>query len=159
MSLVQDRLRRCAEEDVDVRLYVTGHSMGGAMASVCAVDAATIKHGCSPISYTFGSPRLGNAAFRSVYNALVPDTFRIVASRDMIPSLPPSISYRHLGREVFVDDAGELTFAMSWAMRHILPSRDSFGYHPMTVYRRLLCSSFERVHCGRRYLSAFQQDM
>eukprot|EP00929_Paragymnodinium_shiwhaense_P040270 TRINITY_DN21042_c0_g1_i1.p1 TRINITY_DN21042_c0_g1~~TRINITY_DN21042_c0_g1_i1.p1 ORF type:complete len:950 (+),score=178.04 TRINITY_DN21042_c0_g1_i1:110-2851(+) len=158
MAVLQDRLQKCAEEGKEVCVYVTGHSMGGAMASVCAMDAATL-HQASMVSYTFGSPRLGNASFRSAYNALVPDTFRVVASRDVIPSLPPSISYRHLGREVFADDAGELTYTMSWAMRHVLPSRDSFGYHPLTSYYRLLGSAFERAHTGRRFLSAFQQDL
>lgn len=71
------------------------------------------------VAYTYGAPRVGapllhglretsagNAAFRSVYNALVPQamarhmqqavrqTFRVVGSRDVVPTLPPSIVYR-----------------------------------------------------------------
>eukprot|EP00435_Cladocopium_sp_Y103_P022671 s56_g5.t1 len=109
------------------------------------------------VCYTYGAPRAGNAAFRSVYNALVPQTFRIVGSRDVVPTLPPSIAYRQIGREVWVDDAGELTYVMSWAMRHILPARDSVWYHPLLSYFRLLNRAFLRK-TRWPYLSRFRGD-
>ncbi|CAE8675885.1 unnamed protein product [Polarella glacialis] len=167
-NALQERLAICSDEGRTVRIYVTGHSMGGAIASFFALDlaapsdeqfsqdvsAGSRSRSRAPVVYTFGSPRLGNAAFRSIYNVLVPETFRLVASRDPVPTLPPSISYRQLGREVWVDDAGELTYVMSWAMRHILPPRDTLWYHPMLSYYRLLNRSFRRK-TGRSYPSAF----
>jgi len=42
---------------------------------------------------TFGQPRVGNAAFASYFNLLVPNTFRIIHDRDIVPHLPP---YYHL---------------------------------------------------------------
>jgi len=150
-SLLQQRLERCATEGRTARIYITGHSLGGAMASLFALDLARPCNAAQedapeqlPLVYTFGSPRLGNAAFRSIYNVRVPNTFRIVASRDLVPTMPPSISYRQVGREVWLDDAGELTFVMSWAMRHLLPPRDSVRYHPMLSYQGLLDKALQR---------------
>lgn len=168
IALLLDRLEALAAEGCKVTLYVAGHSLGGAVATLFALDvasspvlqsalAATRVHSgaavaplrrYAPIVYTFGGPRPGNAAFRSIYNALVPDTFRVVASRDVVPAVPPSIAYRQLGREVWLDDAGELTFVMSWAMRHILPARDNPGYHPTACYFRLLDQAYRRATGG-----------
>lgn len=150
-ALLQQRLECCAAEGRTAHIYVTGHSMGGAMASLFALDlarpAAQDAPEQLPLVYTFGSPRLGNAAFRSIYNVRVPNTFRIVASRDLVSTMPPSISYRQVGREVWLDDAGELTFVMSWAMRHLLPPRDSVRYHPLLAYQALLDKAFQRSRC------------
>ncbi|CAE7561194.1 unnamed protein product [Symbiodinium natans] len=161
---LEERLQYWHEKDVPVRVYATGHSLGGAIANLFALDlSAAPEHDSARrlpfkdpvVVYTFGSPRAGNASFRSVYNSLVPQTFRIVASRDVVPTLPPSIAYRQLGREVWVDDAGELTFVMSWAMRHILPARDSIWYHAMLSYFRLLNRSHIRK-TGQMFPSAFR---
>merc|ERR1712232_1002563 len=132
----------------------------GAVASLCALDVTSsvlAASQTSPILYTFGAPRLGNAAFRSISNVLVPDTFRIVAARDFVPTLPPSISYRQHGREVWLDEFGEPTFVMSWAMRHILPARDMGSDHKMTIYYGLLSEAFKRAK-GQPFVSAFQYD-
>jgi len=168
VSLLLERLELCAKEGVEVQLHITGHSLGGAIASLFALDlvgllprtvgsSGTEEQGLVKAVYTFGSPRLGNAAFRSMYNALVPRTFRLVASRDLVPTLPPSITYRQLGREVWLDDAGELTFVMSWAMRQILPARDSILYHSMLSYFRLLNRAFRRKW-GCEYPSPFRSE-
>jgi len=164
LAQLKERLRYWAEKDVPVRVYATGHSLGGAIANLFALDlSAAPQHDSArrfpfrdPVEvYTFGSPRAGNASFRSLYNSLVPQTFRIVGSRDIVPTLPPSIAYRQLGREVWVDDAGELTFVMSWAMRHILPARDSIWYHSLVSYYALLNRSYMRK-TGQMFPSAFR---
>ena len=87
------------KEGVAARVYATGHSMGGAVASLFALDLSAADAERFPfqqplVACSYGAPRAGNAAFRSVYNALVPKTYRVVASRDVVPTLPPSIVYR-----------------------------------------------------------------
>lgn len=154
VALLQERLEVCSREGKRARVYVTGHSLGGAMASLCALDLASMGGSSAtsassvlrdPVVFTFGSPRIGNASFRSIYNVLVPSTFRVVGGRDIVPTLPPSIRYRQIGREVWLDDAGELTFVMSWAMRHILPPRDCVQHHLMSSYFDLLRKAFRRL--------------
>ena len=50
------------------KLVVTGHSLGGAMATLFAMDLV-VNEGVSDVSLvTFGSPRVGNAAFSDFVN-------------------------------------------------------------------------------------------
>ena len=60
---------------------MTGHSLGGALATLAAMD---IRKACPDVAtldiscYTFGAPRTGNHAFAYEYNDLVPDTWGII---------------------------------------------------------------------------------
>ena len=77
---------------------VTGHSLGGALANLCAVD---LQYNFSPdVSvevYTFGAPRVGNKAFVDSYNRRVPNTWRFVNGNDVVCGLPRRWqSYRHV---------------------------------------------------------------
>lgn len=44
------------------KLVVTGHSLGGSLAILCAAELKTI-FGTVDLTYTFGQPRVGNQAF------------------------------------------------------------------------------------------------
>lgn len=46
-----------------VELYVVGHSLGGAVASLCAYDIASLFPGLYPTLITFGSPPVGDVDF------------------------------------------------------------------------------------------------
>uniref|UniRef100_A0A183C637 Lipase_3 domain-containing protein n=1 Tax=Globodera pallida TaxID=36090 RepID=A0A183C637_GLOPA len=39
--------------------------------------------------YTFGEPRVGNAAFAARFDQIVPHSFRVVFRKDIVPHLPP----------------------------------------------------------------------
>jgi triacylglycerol lipase len=84
------------------RLWVTGHSLGGALAKLWALRAAGRGHAVAGV-YTFGQPRVGDAAFAAHYNSLLQDrSFRIVHADDVVPRLPWVLGrYRHAGHEVF----------------------------------------------------------
>ena len=53
------------------------HSLGGAMATLCAFSLARLlpPDSIQQAVYTFGAPRTGNHAFAGLYNELVPDTW------------------------------------------------------------------------------------
>ena len=58
-----------------------GHSLGGALATLAALEIrqACPDHSKLDIScYTFGAPRTGNHAFAHEYNEGVPDTWGII---------------------------------------------------------------------------------
>jgi predicted lipase len=71
------------------RIMVTGHSLGGALAILAASDFITL-YGKVDEVYTFGQPRVGNAAFGLWYQQKVPQTYRLIHYADIVPHLPPS---------------------------------------------------------------------
>lgn len=105
---VVNAVKRARKIYGDLKIMVTGHSMGGAMASLCGLDL-TVNHEAPDVQVmTFGQPRIGNAAFASYYSQLVPNTIRITNEHDMVPHLPPYYprfpqkTYHHFPREVWL---------------------------------------------------------
>ena len=71
-------------------LYVTGHSLGGALATLAAPVCADQSGFADPILYTFASPRTGNPVFADdVFDAKVKTSWRIVNTNDLVPKVPP----------------------------------------------------------------------
>lgn len=68
-------------------LYITGHSLGGALAILCGYDLSESK---SMVHYTFGAPRVGNTLFTLDFNKAVPQSMRVNNTEDLIPALPPA---------------------------------------------------------------------
>ena len=75
------------------KLTIVGHSLGGALATLCAYDFGTNGE-TNNIVYTFGSPRVGNPLFAQIYSdpvgGIVKNTMRIENTEDIVPALPPA---------------------------------------------------------------------
>jgi pimeloyl-ACP methyl ester carboxylesterase len=80
-----------------IEIVTVGHSLGGALATLCALDLSDLDGARSRAlaSRTFGSPRVGNPEFASTYDAACIDTMRVVHGQDDIPQVP-SIQYQHV---------------------------------------------------------------
>ena len=85
-------------------VIVTGHSLGAAMAAHTAI-ALKLIHNISNIRtpiYTFGQPRVGDAAFASWFHGHFPHWLRSVHWNDPVPHLAPeSFGFKHVGREIW----------------------------------------------------------
>lgn len=75
-------------------VFVTGHSMGGAVAKLVALHLA-VHYKIDPLTYTFGSPRVGDWRFRKQYNKHVKYNVRVVHDYDIVPRIP-KIGYWHV---------------------------------------------------------------
>ena len=89
--------------DDTLPLYVTGHSLGGGLAALCALDVAVDYPDAfsSLAMYSLGSPRVAvgaeykdisiddAATFVQNYQLNVPATYAIVHAADIVPILPP----------------------------------------------------------------------
>jgi triacylglycerol lipase len=76
-----------------ITLYITGHSLGGAVATLAALDVAANTRFNQPIIYTIASPRAGDPTFGKRFDStLVTSTifsWRVVNMFDLVPLLPP----------------------------------------------------------------------
>jgi triacylglycerol lipase len=70
-------------------LYVAGHSLGGALATLCALDISVNSPFRNPIAYSFGSPRVGDLAFARAYEDKIAGSFRVHNRFDVVTHLPP----------------------------------------------------------------------
>ncbi|MBB6633781.1 lipase family protein [Cohnella thailandensis] len=85
---IMSALARLSKEK---RLVVTGHSLGGALATLCALDVATNVSFRSCAVYTFGSPRAGDPSFVRAFMDAVPNSHRVSNLFDAVPYLPPIV--------------------------------------------------------------------
>lgn len=92
-----DEVSRCVG---DREVHLSGHSMGGALATL----AAKRLPGARTV-YTFGAPRPGNQDFATSIPCAV---FRVVNNNDMVARLPLSMTYRHVGELKYFDAKGKL---------------------------------------------------
>jgi triacylglycerol lipase len=77
-----------------IPILFTGHSLGAALATLAAARRVQEQQPPSAV-YTFGSPRVGNAAFAASL-AGVP-VYRVVDGRDIITHVPLPLLYAHVG--------------------------------------------------------------
>ncbi|OLP16648.1 lipase [Leptolyngbya sp. 'hensonii'] len=71
------------------QVTVTGHSLGGALAILCAVDIQyNFSEKVTVEVYTFGAPKVGNDGFRDSFNRRVPSSYHFIYGMDIVPELP-----------------------------------------------------------------------
>lgn len=88
----------------DVPIYATGHSLGGAIATLSVPDIKQTFGNVAGLT-TFGEPRVGNQAFSSFYGSVI-ESNRVVHYADIVPHIPPlALNFYHQGNEVWYDEA------------------------------------------------------
>lgn len=70
----------------DIPLYITGHSLGGALAIVATQNLESDRIAAC---YTFGSPRVGNYQFSEEIKTPI---YRVVNTSDIVPRMPPGLA-------------------------------------------------------------------
>jgi hypothetical protein len=85
MTIIKDdNFKDFVKQAKSKKLFVTGHSLGGAVATILA--AYLKEKGCDPLLYTYGSPRVGNETFVMAYSSIT--HYRHVYHRDPVPMVP-----------------------------------------------------------------------
>ncbi|CAI5444424.1 unnamed protein product [Caenorhabditis angaria] len=88
---LQQEMRKLKYMYGDFELWITGHSLGGSMASIAAshlVQIGLFKPENIKL-VTLGQPRTGDYAYATWHDATFPYSFRVVHHRDPVPHIPP----------------------------------------------------------------------
>lgn len=91
------------------KVVITGHSLGGAIATM-ASPAVAEEHPEKIIEcLTFGSPRVGNEAFVNWFTATVDLNFRITMDKDPVQWLPFESQYSHVSHAISFNHLGQVS--------------------------------------------------
>lgn len=133
-----------------VSLVIAGHSLGGALATLCADHLAALFTITNV--FTFGAPRVGNAQFAGEYSAILGRrTVRLVNAGDPVPHVPWIFgTYRHVDTLHYLDRDGGIKIdapiatAVAELQTTIFEANQLRAAHllsvdhPIAVYRRKL---------------------
>uniref|UniRef100_A0A1I7ZDG5 Lipase_3 domain-containing protein n=1 Tax=Steinernema glaseri TaxID=37863 RepID=A0A1I7ZDG5_9BILA len=134
---LKDDFLTLRNQNPDYEVWVTGHSLGGAMASLCASSLVHVGFAIPEKVklVTFGQPRVGDKIYAAVHDALVPYSFRVVHNRDLVPHFPPENlpahylldGYFHHKAEVFYENAMKVGDSYTVCNSHDESSKCSDG--------------------------------
>lgn len=100
--------------DPSIPCYITGHSLGAAIATISALDIALKNSQLSKQIqlYTYAGPRVGDSTFAKKYSQLLPNSYRVVNLADSIPLVPPAMmgkNFIHIAEQwSFLTQLGEV---------------------------------------------------
>jgi hypothetical protein len=152
----------------DSQLWITGHSLGGALAALAATSLEYQGFKVSGL-YTFGQPRVGDWAFtREVNDRMGDRMFRYVNNNDIVPLIPPQFNplnpgrlYGHMGQFRYFSFRGKLFknsyITQRWGDRLLgflagikQPGPDVVADHMMEFYVRYLQRELDKQKDQRK---------
>lgn len=102
---LESMLADIAITEPDTEIYLTGHSLGGALATILAwrlARLALVPESVPIHVLTFGAPRVGDFTFARLFDQLPKvRCWRFVNGHDIVPRLP-MINYSHQGHLVWL---------------------------------------------------------
>lgn len=140
-------------------LWITGHSLGGALAVLAVarlvldIDPDIYKsvHGL----YTFGQPRVGDRTFvKTLDDQIKPRYFRFVNDNDIVPRVPIRLNqYQHGGSMRFFDSSGILHDDIGYWLAFLERIEGSFEQ------KLDMMPSFIEHHAIDKYISNIEKNM
>ncbi|TID19955.1 gb [Venturia nashicola] len=99
----------------DHKLIVTGHSLGGAIATLAAAE---MRSSGTPVDlYTYGAPRVGNqklADYIQRPKEKLGENFRVTHYNDPVPRLPPpAMGFAHYTPEIYLAGKNNVKVSLS----------------------------------------------
>lgn len=85
-------------------IHITGHSLGGAIATLAAATYANMFKEKYVICHTVGSPRVGNLGFVKWFEEAVGESMRITNVDDPVTLFPISPLYTHVSKSMCISD-------------------------------------------------------
>jgi Lipase (class 3) len=117
---VESKIEEKLKEVKDLPLYITGHSLGAALATIATqyLERNHLIRDQIAACYTFGSPRVGNNQFDREFKSAI---YRVVNTADIVTVIPLlAMGYIHIGDVRFLETtAGNVKRAIPILLRTI----------------------------------------
>ena len=117
---------------ISKEVVFSGHSLGGALATISALNYAFEYPVLVVDCVTLGSPRVGDSKFANYFNRIINHSFRFVNDNDPIPCIPTAWRYEHVKGCVWLYQdqvMNEITVWRGWRfMKNYLLSFLGLGY-------------------------------
>jgi hypothetical protein len=91
------------------KIALTGHSLGGALASLAAPLLGEKYPSKSIHCLTFGSPRVGDRGFVDWFNSYVDSNFRLINEGDPVTAIPLDSTFLHVSDAISISQSGEVS--------------------------------------------------
>lgn len=104
---VLDAVAKARAQYPNFKIVSTGHSLGGALASLAA---GTLRsQGTTVDLYTYGAPKIGLQGISNYLSATnLGANYRVTHKNDPVPKLPPALlGYRHISPEYYVTSGND----------------------------------------------------
>uniref|UniRef100_A0A914QTN3 Fungal lipase-like domain-containing protein n=1 Tax=Panagrolaimus davidi TaxID=227884 RepID=A0A914QTN3_9BILA len=104
---IKDAFFTSKNKNPNYEIWITGHSMGGALSSLMAGYLVQMGYASSSAVklMTFGEPRNGHKDFANRFPSLVPWAYRVVHHNDYVPhSIPQELGYQHHRNEIWYNN-------------------------------------------------------
>eukprot|EP01087_Luapelamoeba_hula_P013427 TRINITY_DN3833_c0_g1_i4.p1 TRINITY_DN3833_c0_g1~~TRINITY_DN3833_c0_g1_i4.p1 ORF type:complete len:559 (+),score=106.49 TRINITY_DN3833_c0_g1_i4:147-1823(+) len=106
------RAHQINSEGQQLPVFLTGHSLGGALANLCFAHFTFWDKEPIPVQgvYTFGQPRVANPALVDALATLSEHTayYRITNNNDIVPGVPSRGDYKHCGSRMYITPNGAM---------------------------------------------------
>lgn len=101
-SNVQSAISKARAKYPTYKVVATGHSLGGALASLAA--GALRAQGITVDLYTYGAPKVGlEGVSQYLSSSSRGQNYRVTHKADPVPKLPPALlGYRHISPEYYI---------------------------------------------------------
>jgi triacylglycerol lipase len=99
----------CTWRGQNQTFWVTGHSLGGALATLAVDWLNEQDFDVDGGLYTYGQPRVGDKDFADNFNTKMKgQVFRFVNDADIVPRVPTPPAFKHTEAVCFLDNKGNL---------------------------------------------------
>ena len=150
---ISDEIHKLLMSHKVENLFVTGHSLGGALATIASLDIVE-ELGIKNVSMiSLGAPRVGNAGYADLYSSILNNYYRLTHASDTVVHLPYMyLNYKHIPHEIFYPKRGSLV-SETYPKRGLLtPKSSSFViYDPLEYVECLMAESLKCANGRSNY--------
>ena len=111
-------LARVERYGLNKKIWVCGHSLGGAMATLLASRLEYVEKTDVDTLFTYGSPRAGGPKFAKWCDKHLKHQ-RHVNNNDVVPCVPTVFRWRHTGNCVYIKSNGRVTNLGRWSWERV----------------------------------------